>query len=190
MKYVFVFCCALIAIAATGQVNISKEDSTFLNTFEEIELFEEQSNLNPQRSALLSAVFPGLGQIYNKQYWKAPIVMTGVVLFGHFINYNNQLYHAFRNATILEVNGLDNPYENVIGGSTALSTNRDDFRRNRDYLMILGTAFYLLQIVDAHVSAHLEEFNVNEELSVGIRPSIQSSPVFSQAVGVSLYLNF
>ena len=57
-------------------------------------------------------------------------------------------------------------------------------------MIVLGSAFYLLQIVDAHVSAHLDEFAVNKDLALSIEPSIESTPLFSQAVGVSLVLRF
>ena len=181
------------SIISYGQELISEEDSAFLNTDAQIELFQEQSNLDPRRSALLSAVLPGLGQVYNKQYWKVPLVVTGIVAFGHLINNNNRLYHAFRNATILATDNDEsttNPYATSIGSENALESNRDNLRRNRDYMIILGTVFYLLQIVDAHVSAHLEEFNVNEELQIGFKPSIQSSTLNSQAnIGLTFYIN-
>lgn len=166
-------------------------DSTSVINDEEIETFKEVSELDPIRAALLSAMLPGLGQAYNKQYWKVPIAVSGIVVFGHFIDYNNRLYHSLRNAAKLQAISDDlNPYNGIISSQDALIRNRDNFRRNRDYLMILGSAFYLFQIVDAHVSAHLDEFNVNNELVLEIEPSIQSTPLFSQAVGVSLILRF
>ena len=166
------------------------DDSTFIAADKDAQLFEEVSELDPQRAALLSAVFPGMGQVYNKQYWKVPIVLAGVVTFGHFINYNNKVYHGLRNAALLESRGLTNPYASIITNESALVRNRDVFRRNRDFLIILGSAFYILQIVDAHVSAHLDEFKVNDKLAFGIEPSIQSTPLFSQIIGVSFVLKF
>ncbi|NQZ76950.1 MAG: hypothetical protein HRT61_12745 [Ekhidna sp.] len=165
-------------------------DSTLTDEFEDAELFQEQSELDPQRAALLSAIFPGMGQVYNKQYWKVPLVWGGVLTFAHFINYNNRVYHGLRNAALLSTKGLPNPYASIVQSETALIRNRDNFRRNRDLLIIVGTAFYLLQIVDAHVSAHLDEFKVNDQLALGIEPSIQSTPLFSQALGVSFVLKF
>ena len=165
-------------------------DSTFIETDEDIDFFEEVSGLNPERSALLSAVLPGVGQIYNRQYWKVPIIYGGLVTFAHFINYNNDLYHALRNASIANQNGLRNPFSEVVSDQKGLIRNRNNFRRSRDYLIILGTAFYLLNIVDAHVSAHLDEFNVNEDLALSIEPSVQHMPAFIQAVGASLVVRF
>lgn len=183
------FCLFVSAINAQDRPTLLT-DSTFTEEAEDATLFEEQSELNPQRAALLSAIFPGMGQAYNKQYWKVPIVWGGVLTFAHFINYNNKVYHGFRNAALLESKGLTNPYSSIVSSPTALVRNRDNFRRNRDMLIIVGTAFYLLQIVDAHVSAHLDEFKVNDQLALGIEPSIQSTPLFSQALGVSFVLKF
>ena len=164
-------------------------DSSFLDLDQDADLFTEVSTLDPQRAALLSAVFPGLGQVYNKQYWKVPLVVAGMVTFSHFINYNNKVYHGLRNAAITSKYGI-NPYSSLISSQEGLVRNRDIFRRNRDFLIILGGAFYILQIVDAHVSAHLDEFNVNDDLSMQIKPSIQSTPLFSQVVGVTFALKF
>ena len=166
------------------------DDSTFVDAAENAELFNEVSDLDPQRAALLSAVMPGLGQIYNRQYWKVPIVMTGMIVFAHYINYNNKVYHSFRNAALSNRSAGINPYESLVGTTDGLIRNRDLSRRNRDFTMVLGSAFYLLQIVDAHVSAHLDEFAVNKDLALNIEPSIESTPLFSQAVGLSLVLRF
>lgn len=188
----FLFVAIMFAIKPSFSQNDYLSDSTLVELEEDdmIEVIEEESNLDPQRSALLSAILPGLGQVYNKQYWKVPIIVSGFIAFGHYINYNNQLYHAFRNAAIITGNGGENPYEGIVSSESSLIQNRDAFRRNRDYLIILGTAFYILQIVDAHVSAHLNEFDVNDDLAIRIEPTIQSSPLFSQAVGASIVLRF
>ena len=185
--------CFLLSLSSIAQDNRMREnprreinDSTFIETEESIALFEEVSTLDPKRSALLSAIMPGLGQAYNKQYWKVPIIITGLTVFGHFINYNNNLYHAFRNAAL----SSENPFESVASSEEILTRNRDNFRRNRDFLMILGTAFYLLNVVDAHVSAHLDEFNVNDDLSMGIKPSIQPFALNNQAIGASFVISF
>ncbi|WP_462249143.1 DUF5683 domain-containing protein [Ekhidna sp.] len=187
LLFVISFCSLSLSLLAQDQP-VLIDDSTFVKAEENAELFEEISELDPQRAALLSALAPGLGQAYNKQYWKVPIVLAGMLTFGHFIHYNNQVYHGLRNAALLTSQGLTNPYQSIITSESSLVRNRDVFRRNRDFLIILGSAFYILQIVDAHVSAHLEEFKINDKLAFGIEPSIQSTPLLSQAVGVSFVL--
>jgi len=185
--FIFSFYSVLCGIAQ--EQSIMPDDSVFIETEEDNLLFREVSDLNPQRAALLSAVLPGLGQIYNKQYWKVPIVCSGLLIFAHYINYNNRIYNTLRNAAIITSAGGENVFGRITN-TDGLIRNRDNFRRNRDFLMVLGTAFYLIQIVDAHVAAHLDEFIVNEDLAINIKPSIQSTPLFSHALGVSLVINF
>ena len=189
-KLLFIFGFSL-GIMTWGQDNpVFIADSTFVEAEEDAKLFEEVSELNPQRAALLSAIFPGMGQVYNKQYWKVPIALVGVIIFGHFIDYNNKVYHSLRNAALLTAKGQTNPYRSIIANESALVRGRDVFRRNRDFLIVLASAFYVLQIVDAHVSAHLEEFKLNDKLALSIEPSIQSTPLLSQVAGVSFVLKF
>ncbi|RED96206.1 hypothetical protein C7460_11597 [Marinoscillum furvescens DSM 4134] len=178
----------LLSIAGFAQQN--RADSVFLNS-DQIETIKMVSDLDPNKAALLSAVLPGLGQAYNNQYWKIPIVYGGGLLIGHYINYNHKIYHEMRNALIAEQDN-DPTTENIFAErfqESALTRNRDAFRRNRDLLIIIGAAFYLLNIVDAHVSAHLHEFEVNDNLSMQVKPSIQSTALFSHSVGISLSLN-
>ena len=140
----------------------------------------------------MSAVLPGLGQAYNGQPWKIPIIYGGGLIFAHYINYNHRLYSEFQNALIAATDGNSetvNPYVDVFN-QTSLIRNRDVSRRNRDYLIIVTVGYYLLNVVDAHVSAHLQEFEINDNLSMDIAPSIQTSPLFSQAIGFSVSLNF
>ena len=191
VKYFVLLCLLFIGFSFLHAQDqpILLDDSTFVELEDDGQLFQEVSQLNPQRAALLSAVFPGLGQIYNKQYWKVPIVFSGMLVFAHYISYSNRVYNSLRNATLLVNSGQNSPYANI-NTVDGLARNRDNFRQNRDFLIILGCGFYLLQIVDAHVSAHLDEFIVNKDLAVNIRPSIQSTPLISRAVGVSLVINF
>ncbi len=179
----------IFALGFSQEVEVIS-DSTFIETTEDAQLFEEVSDLDPQRAAMLSAILPGMGQVYNKQYWKVPIIYGGLAVFGHFINYNNELYHTFRNASLSVENGLPNPFEGVASSNEILIRNRDNFRRNRDFLIILGSVFYLLNIVDAHVSAHLDEFEVNDDLAISIKPGLQQFSANGQALGASLVISF
>lgn len=178
-----------LPLLSHGQRNVS--DSLFLIR-EDIETIETYSKLDPKKATLFSAILPGLGQAYNNQYWKIPIIYGGGLLIGHYIDYNNRIYNEFRNALIAEADDNDltvNPYSGRFS-EDALERNRDAFRRNRDMLIIIAGAFYLLNIVDAHVSAHLHEFDINENLSMKVSPSIKSTPLFSQTVGLSISLSF
>ncbi|MEQ8583038.1 MAG: DUF5683 domain-containing protein [Marinoscillum sp.] len=190
MKYWLPMALLLVAFGSNAQRN--RADSLFLNSdLSQIETIKTVSELDPNKAALLSAVLPGLGQAYNNQYWKIPLIYGGGLIFGHYINYNNQIYNEMRNSLIAEVDSdpnTVNPYKDRFQ-ETALTRNRDAFRRNRDLLILIGAAFYLLNVVDAHVSAHLNEFDVNDNLSLKVSPSIQSTPLFSQALGFSISLS-
>lgn len=190
----FAYCIILIALffkPETALSQLTRSDSIFLkSTKEELQVIKSVSTLDPKKAAIFSAVLPGMGQAYNNQYWKIPIIYGGGIIFGHYIHYNNTIYNEFRNALIADADNdptTENPYS--FYNRTALTRNRDAFRRNRDMLMLITAAFYFLNIVDAHVSAHLHEFEVNENLSLKVSPTIQSSPVFSQTLGFSISLN-
>lgn len=171
-------------------------DSTFLFTPDSVKFFQSVSEKDPNRAALLSAVLPGLGQAYNGDYWKIPIIYAGFLAVGHIINNNHIWYNEFRTQHIAEVDGIASTVNrfnlngNANFNSNSLLRNRDAYRRNRDYMMIWAGVLYLLNIAEAHIAAHLKEFELNEALSVKLEPSIERTPLFSQAVGVSLSLKF
>lgn len=145
---------------------------------------------DPKRAAWYSAAIPGLGQAYNKKYWKIPLVWAGIGGFAYFINYNNDLYQFYRKNLIYETEQNPNFINETPLEVSSLKSARDQFRRNRDMLIIYGVIFYMLNIVDAHVDAHLIGFDVNQDLSVYISPSLQSNPNGKQSTGLSLKINF
>lgn len=155
-----------------------------------VELFTEMSDLNPKRAAMLSAVLPGLGQVYNRQYWKVPLIYGGALMIGHYIRYQDRLYNSFRSAYFAATDSDPNTINPYPVSSDLLLRNAEQLRRDRDYLMIIGGLFYLLQIADAHISAHLHEFQINDALSLDIQPAIQPSALISRSVGVSFSLRF
>lgn len=146
------------------------------NSFEgdTIETFVKKSKLDPKRASLLSAVLPGLGQIYNGQLWKVPIIYGGAALFGTWISYNHRQYQIFKNDELRILNFNDSKLRST-ADLTLVQRNRESFRRDRDYAIIISMLFYALNIVDAHVSAHLKEFEVNEDLSMKIDPYVETN---------------
>ena len=140
---------------------------------------------SPRRAALLSAALPGLGQAYNRKYWKIPIIYGGFMFFGYNIIIINDRYQLFRRAAIaLQADASnENPLQAVPGGSnsTRVALFRDRFRRNRDYNIILAAGWYGLNIIDAIVDAHLIEFDVNPNLAFNVRPA-SGSQIIHDAV--------
>ncbi|MFY0599023.1 MAG: hypothetical protein JXR03_05090 [Cyclobacteriaceae bacterium] len=182
-----------MVFVCTLQAQTNKTDSIFLMTDNTISEFKEISQKDPYKAAFFSAVLPGLGQAYNNQYWKIPLIYGGGLIFAHYINYNHRIYQEMENALIAASDATpltENFYEDLFRSDDILERNRDVFRRNRDFLIILTSAFYLLNIADAHISAHLNEFDINENLSMTIYPSINSTLLISRTAGFSVSLNF
>lgn len=144
---------------------------------------------SPKKAAIYSAVLPGLGQAYNKKYWKIPIVYGGFAAFGYFINWNNSNYrisknayldltdndentNSFMNLKYIEYYDLTNPtmVERLEDG---LIKRQDYYRRNRDLLVILTVAFYGLNIIDASVDAHFFDWDISDDLTMNFKPTFQ-----------------
>lgn len=134
---------------------------------------------SPRKAALFSAALPGLGQVYNKKYWKVPIIYGGFMIMGYLVIWNNDQYQVYRRASIAVQSGQpeQSPFANVEDSrfqniaANRLSNAVDEARRNRDYIIILTAALYGLNIMDAIVDAHLIEFDVNPDLSFNLEPT-------------------
>lgn len=182
----------LINAQIVGDTTVVNGDTTLVRSIDTnapaTEFESVAKEHSPTRAALLSAVIPGMGQAYNKKYWKIPIVWGGFAAFGYFIKWNNDEYQYYRTQLIYEVE-QDPDYPNETGlDQASLRSNRDFYRRNRDMLTVYGILFYMLQIVDAHVDAHLIEFDVNQDLSVKLQPDY--IPIQSGRSNVGLTLKF
>ena len=139
--------------------------------------------LAPAKAAFYSAVLPGLGQIYNKQYWKLPLVYGAIGTGLYFYNLNVTEYNRFRTAYFNRLNGL--PDEFPMYSTDVLIRAQKIYRRQRDTAMLLTVLAYVLNIVDANVSAHLKQWNVDDNLS--FRP-VQFSTGSGQALGFGLQI--
>ncbi len=133
---------------------------------------------SPHLASVLSAVLPGAGQVYNKKYWKVPIIYAGLGALTYSIYYNQSSFKTFHNELLARNNNDTNAMSANFFGypDEYLRSNRDQFRNNRD-LSIIGVALlYTLNIIDAAVDAHLYNFDVNKSLS--IKSNI--TPTYSQ----------
>jgi len=143
---------------------------------------------SPTKATIYSAILPGLGQAYNKKYWKIPLVYAGLGTIGYFIHWNNDNYQimklAYRDLTdndpttnsFLDIRGAQRfDLENSTSLSnfkTALTDQQDYYRRNRDLLIISFIGFYGLNIIDASVDAHFFDFDISEDLSMNWQPTM------------------
>ena len=149
--------------------------------------------LAPSKAAFYSAIFPGLGQIYNKKYWKAPIVWGALAIPVYYYQINNRDYSRFRNAYRLRQNGLTDEF--TINGVETVSTEtletaQEQLRENRDFSILSGIIIYILQIVEASVNAHLMQFNTDDNLT--FKPTLIQDRISFDAptVGLTIKYNF
>jgi hypothetical protein len=133
----------------------------------------------PTKATLFSAFLPGLGQAYNGDYWKIPIVYGGLAFTGYWLNLNNMQYTRYRSAYNAEAayskGESETPSEfNGRLSVESLKNYRDRFRRNRDYAVLYMVLVYAVNIIDATVFAHLSNFDVSENLAFNLSPAIIS----------------
>lgn len=124
----------------------------------------------PGRATVYSILFPGLGQIYNREYWKLPIYYGGLAVAGYFWYYNDMQYRRFQK----DYNAATTPGGNYEGSMSTdnLQYYRDYYRRFRDYSIVATVLIYLLQVIDADVFATMSTFDVNQSLSMDIQPAV------------------
>ena len=144
--------------------------------------------LTPSKAAFYSAVLPGLGQVYTKNIWKVPLVYAAIGSAVYSYSFNKTEYTKYRNIYKRRISGyFDDEYSELIPQNEKILQGMEFHQRNRDlsFIFIIGT--YLLNILEANVSAHLMQFNVNSDLS--FKPRIEYEPLNSStAVGFVLKL--
>ena len=130
---------------------------------------------SPLKASIMSAVLPGLGQIYNGKWWKVPIVYGAIGGLVYSSVFNNIKCATYRNAYLIRIDDDPNTVDQFVGEFTDsnLRDLKDKFQRQRDLSLVLTGVFYLLNIVDASVDGHLKNFDVSDDLTLNIEPSIQ-----------------
>ena len=155
------------------------------------------------RATTLSTICPGAGQIYNKSYWRVPIVVGALASTIYTIDWNNRGYKRFKKAYSLRVDYQNNPDKYPNGSpdefhgnysASFLKNLKDSYRRNRDLCILLTAGVYVLQIVDAHVDAHLKDYDISDDLSMNITPYFDYTMIPSvgtrPTVGFNVSLTF
>lgn len=160
---------------------------------------------SPLFAGLASAVVPGAGQIYNKKYWKVPIVYAALGTAAYFAYYNADVYFTVHDNLDSRVAGDSVPDPqylilNNLFSKTTIDLNtytydeliqvQDDYRRYFTISIIAGTVIYVLNILDAVVDAHLFYFDVSDELAMNFRPQLLSGARYTPAPGLTLSLQF
>ena len=170
-----------------------KEDDLIITTEEPVVEAGEIDPLSPARAAFYSAVLPGLGQAYNKKYWKIPIVYAAIGTGVYFVVDNQQEYLRYQEAYKLRISGrpdeFDGTGDNPNISEDGLIRAQEVLKRNRDLAIFITIGLYALNIIEANVDAHLDDRAFSRNLSV--RPTLELDPIGNQTIaGVNLKFDF
>lgn len=167
LKYLSIFA---IMIFSLGFSQIIDNDSIISVKSENVKKISErivESTNSPTRAGLYSAVVPGLGQYYNKKYWKIPLVWGAVGTGVGITIWNQKQYNRYRNAFVAELNGQKHEFSDIKGiTKEVLGRAQDRAKRQRDYAIAISGLIYVLGIVDAVVDAHLYEQRKDPDLVI------------------------
>ncbi|QXP79597.1 hypothetical protein H0I32_02850 [Winogradskyella sp. HaHa_3_26] len=145
--------------------SIDLKESPFIVT-DSILTKKEIDPLRPSKAAFYSAILPGLGQAYNKKYWKIPIVWGAIGTSIYFYSRNDKQYDRYRDAYKRRLAGFkDDEFYDLISDD-GLIRAQEQFRKNKELSLLVTLGFYALNILDANIDAHLLQFNVDENLSL------------------------
>ncbi len=164
---------------------------------------------DPQRALWLALVLPGAGQIYNRKYWKLPIVYGGFIGCIYALTWNNMMYKDYSQAylDIMDDDPGTASYNKFLHLGTQITganetrykqifkTRKDKYRRWRDMSFFVMIGVYALSVIDAYVDAELSVFDISKDLSLRIEPTVMpiqqtSKPLQAQSLGVNCSLNF
>ena len=197
-------------LPATDTVRWVKDEQVTVTKKDTIVLKVDDFKPNPTKAVLYSAIFPGLGQIYNRKYWKLPIIYGGVAGLVYAISWNGSKYGDYSKA-YKGIMLLDDDYSSwsallgygvnasdIVNNPSELQRYRDRFKRqkdmfrqNRDLAIIVSVGVYVLCMIDAYVDAQLYDFDVSPDISMRIEPVIIGPSQFSTAsVGLRCSINF
>ena len=160
-----------------------------------IRSFFKKGYPNPTKAMVFSFILPGAGQLYNKKYWKAPIVYGAYGLMIYFIDFSSGQYKYLKQEYIYAVDGDESTTSELMlnsgWGEDDIKSERDLYRKRMELSYIGLAAVALLSGIDAYVDAHLMGFDVSEDLTMKVKPKLDFNPYegSSLGVGLSLHLN-
>lgn len=166
-----------------------KNEGQVLGEITEANTPVSKPKFSPTKAGLYSAVLPGLGQYYNKKYWKIPIVWGGIGTGIGITLWNQKQYNRYRNAFIAELNGQTHEFSDIPGiTKEALGRSQDAAKRQRDYAVAISSLVYILNIVDAVVDAHLYEPRHDPDLA--LKPTLIYDEFDKTTTKAGLSLNY
>lgn len=158
---ILILLCGINLLFAQNQ----KEDLQVINDSLKNKKTEDINPLSPAKAAFYSAILPGLGQAYNKKYWKIPLVYGGLGIAVYSYISSDTKYQQFRDAYKTRLEGRTDDDLSYLSNDRLISGQKF-YQRNRDLSTFFIIGIYVLNIIDANVDAHLLQFNVNDKLSI------------------------
>jgi hypothetical protein len=188
LRLLLIFISLIIVLVSSGQKVRSSTFEDSLPAAKVDSLIKAQHS--PRKAAIRSAIIPGWGQIYNRKYWKVPIVwgalgLTGYIFFNNLHTYQDLKFSYAAKYKASDYNQIKSKYQPI--DQEALRVNRDLYRKYVDYAAVFFIIFWGLNVVDAAVDAHLKAFDISPDLSLKIKPNYNP---LAKAAGVSFVFNF
>lgn len=185
----FLSICLFISASVFSQQKI--DDLIISDSLQVVD--QDINPLAPSKAAFYSAILPGLGQAYNKKYWKIPIIYAALGVSTYAYIYNNDNYNRSRDAYKLAKAGKPHEFDGSDGGvvlsEETLERIQKSYKEDRDLSLLITVGIYALQIVEASVNAHLLQLNTIDDIA--IRPTFYVDPITNKSVaGVSLSFGF
>jgi len=195
---VWSFLFILFVLSTPYQLSAQQNNDSLYRGESHIEVISDTSTENvhsPKRAGWMSAALPGLGQGYNKKYWKIPIVYAAFGTITYFLITNQQNYVAYRNAYSARIDGDESTVDEFPKLSTdAIRLYKNHYWKNRDLSIILLAGVYTLNILDAVVDAHFYTYDISDDLSLRVTPVVAPGlgfgPQRSAYAGLSFSLSF
>lgn len=190
LVFLIVLCCGRVA-AQQADPAPPPQDTTFVPAAlppVSVAAADTTPFVTPKKTALFSAVIPGLGQFHNKHYWKIPVIYVLIGAAVYFVHDNSKNYNAFRQEYAGRLSNDPNyvwqfpQYENL----STIQSAKDYYRRNLDLTFLLTGVGYTLQVIDAVVFAHLKGFDISEDISLNARPVLMPQG----GLGIGLVMKF
>ena len=175
-------------ISAQEQDSLMVEEPVALDTISKDKDYKPYNALAPAKAAFYSAVLPGLGQAYNGRYWKIPIVYGGLGVGIYFYVKNDDQWNRYRDAYKDRLAGREDEFVGRLS-TDALIRAQEVYRKNKEISLLVTAGIYVLNIIDANVDAHLQQFNVSEDLT--LKPNMRMDNYTGKSqYGLSLNFKF
>lgn len=190
LKFIYTFCFLFVLARFCSA---QKTDSSFVvkpDSVQQKKATKKAIYSRARKATIMSAVFPGLGQIYNHKYWKAPVIyaaLGGIAYWG--INNHVQYKYYSDNLKAIYDENPDTNNETLYSANQLIDQKRY-YKKYRDMAVMLGALVYAINIIDANVDAHLKTFDVSDDLSLKVKPYYNLNYNSTLQTGLTLKLSF